>query len=126
MCSYLIVLFCRIAASEWDLDQMEFDAGDLISMDAGASRRRWRQDLLLAWQQFEEPWQRRKPLVANFDPFSLPEEYIPSYFRFKTAADIELLAHLLQMPDEMKAANGTKASGIVALIHQYIIYIHLL
>lgn len=55
------------------------------------------------------PWE---PLCEAFSLDDIPEHYIKRFFRFKTAADIQRLSDLLQMPAEVKAPNGTTASGM--------------
>jgi hypothetical protein len=55
------------------------------------------------------PWE---PLCEAFSLNDIPEHYVKRFFHFKTAADIHRLSDLLHMPAEVKALNGTTASGM--------------
>ncbi|KAK7093202.1 uncharacterized protein [Littorina saxatilis] len=58
---------------------------------------------------------KRGILCEECDLFSLPQNFVQKFFRFHTTDDVVQMSDLLQMPAEMQAVNGTKASGLEVL-----------
>ncbi|KAK7486072.1 hypothetical protein BaRGS_00022681 [Batillaria attramentaria] len=94
----------------WDLTT-EADKLDTWGFDLDSRQSSHRNvDIALSYDWLH-PYQQQDPLVDTFDLRDLSDSYIKKYFRFHSAADIEMLADQLQMPGVMFGANGVKASG---------------